>query len=89
MSVLEFALRRDVQVQRLGLLFGIVAMSPHPEDPAARLMIRAVSRDEGTVQIVRAGDVLHVGGKVVHVTSVEPGPRGHVGLSVADGEVQA
>ncbi|HVT69157.1 MAG TPA: DUF6406 domain-containing protein [Trebonia sp.] len=86
MSELEFTRGRDVQAQRKGLQFGIVAMSPHPEDRAARLMVRVAGRDEGTVQIVRAGDVLHVGGKTVRVTAVEPGPRGHVGLSVADEE---
>jgi hypothetical protein len=86
MSALEFTLGRDRQAQRKGLQFGIVAMSPHPEDRAARLMVRVAGRDEGTVQTVREGDVLHVGGKAVRVTSVEPGPRGHVALSVDDEE---
>jgi hypothetical protein len=33
---------------------------------------------------VHAGDVLHAGGKIVRVTSVEIGPRGNVGLSIDD-----
>lgn len=84
MATQEFTLGRDRQAQRLGLQFGIVAMSPHPEDLAARLMVRVAGRDEGVVETVRAGDVLHVGGRIVYVTSVAPGPRGHVGLGVSE-----
>lgn len=86
MSAQEFTLYRNRQAQRQGMQFGIVAMSPDPADCAARLMVRVAGRDEGVVEKVHAGDVLRVGGKVIRVTSVEPGPRGYVRLSVADEE---
>jgi hypothetical protein len=83
-SAEEFILGRDGQAQRQGLAIGIVAMSPDPADSAARLAVRVTGRDEGVVQTVHAGDVLHAGGKVVRVTSVKIGPRGNVGLSIDD-----
>jgi hypothetical protein len=36
----EFRLGRDGQAHRCGLVIGIVAMSPDPADPAARLVAR-------------------------------------------------
>lgn len=84
-----FLLGRDGQAHRDGLVIGIVAMSPDPRDPAARLAVHATGSGAGIVQTVRPGDVLRVGEKKVRVVSMELGQRGHVGLVVEDDPASA
>ena len=80
----EFRLGRDGQAHRCGLVIGIVAMSPDPADPAARLAVRVASTGTGLSETVRPGDVLHAGGKAIRIAAVVNAARGHVDLVVWD-----
>ena len=80
----EFRLGRDGQVHRWGLVIGIVAMSPDPADPAARLAVRVAGTGAGLSETVRPGDVLHAGGKAIRIAAVVNAARGHVDLAVWD-----
>jgi hypothetical protein len=80
----EFPLGRDGQVHRFGLVIGIVAMSPDPADPAARLAVRVAGTGAGLSETVRPGDVLHAGGKAIRIAAVANAVRGHVDLVVWD-----
>ncbi len=80
----EFRLGRDGQVHRCGLVIGIVAMSPDPADPAARLAVRVAGTGAGLSETVRPGDVLHAGGKAIRIAAVVNAARGHVDLAVWD-----
>lgn len=80
----EFRLGRDGQVHRWGLVIGIVAMSPDPADPAARLAVRVADTGAGLSETVRPGDVLHAGGKAIRIAAVVNAARGHVDLVIWD-----
>lgn len=80
----EFRLGRDGQAHRCGLVIGIVAMSPDPADPAARLAVRVADTGAGLSETVRPGDVLHAGGKAIRVVAVANDTKGHVDLEVSD-----
>ena len=80
----EFRLGRDGQAHRWGLVIGIVAMSPDPADPAARLAVRVACTGAGLSETVRPGDVLHAGGKAIRIAAVVNAARGHVDLVVWD-----
>ena len=66
----EFRLGRDGQAHRCGLVIGIVAMSPDPADPAARLAVRVAGTGAG--------------GKAIRIAGVVNAARGHVDLVVWD-----
>lgn len=80
----EFRLGRDGQAHRCGLVIGIVAMSPDPADPAARLAVRVAGTGAGLSETVHPGDVLHAGGKVIRIVAVVNAAKGHVDLAVWD-----
>jgi hypothetical protein len=57
------------------LRLGIVATSPDPADPAARINIADAGTGQGGTWIVRAGDTVRVGRHAVTFTEVVPGSR--------------
>jgi hypothetical protein len=80
-------LGRRAQATVGALRLGIVATSPDPGDPAARISIADVGTGQGGTWIVRAGDTVRVGRHVVTFTEVVPGSRdGYVRYVVVPGD---
>lgn len=76
-------LGRRAQARLGDLSIGIVATSPDPADPAARMNIIDHGAGTGGTYVVRVGDEVHVGDHVLVFTDVVPGSDdGHVAFTV-------
>jgi hypothetical protein len=81
-------LGRRAQANIGDLSLGIVATSPDPADPAARMRITDRASGNFVTPVVRPGDRVSIGGHVVVFTEIVPGSRdGYVRFTVQAGDV--
>jgi hypothetical protein len=76
-------LGRNRRIHSWDLALGIVAMTPEPETPLARLAVSDDETGESTLRVVGEGDVFMVGRRRIRILALGQGRDGFVDFEVS------